>query len=220
MQSAPGEKPLGGPARITALLALTVLSLVSLGVLLVLLLTQKHYVGSRAMEPSLLMGDFVAFAPGYLAGDPKAGDVFTFEVETSDYTSLYVMRVIGLPGDRISLANGVVSINGQALPRKDLGPAASADTTPGTHKWEETLPDGRSYLVLDDPGEGGLDDMTEVTVPPGHYFVLGDNRDNANDSRARPGMIARDAFAGRALMIYFATSKDGIDFTRMGTRVR
>lgn len=221
MPSPPPQDQMSRGARAAAIAALTAVSLVTLSVLAVLVVTQKHYIASNAMLPTLRMGDFVAFAPRSLSGDPQAGDVFTFEVQTGDYHSLYVMRVIGLPGDRVSVAKGTVTLNGKAVQRRDLnetpkleGASANAQT------WEETLPNGRNYTVIDDPGEGPLDDMAEVTVPADHYFVMGDNRDNANDSRAGIGTVSRDAFAGKALAIYFATGDEGIDFARIGMRVR
>lgn len=219
MADASDSRPLSPGARVAAIAALAGLSALTLAVFAVLALTQKHYVASNAMRPTLLLGDYVAFEPGYLAGDPQAGDVFTFEVATGDYQSLYLMRVIGLPGDRVSVSKGIVSVNGKVLARKDLGEVKADDDTV-TRQWEETLPGARSYLILDNPGDGPLDDMAEITVPDGRYFMMGDNRDNSNDSRAGIGTVERGAFAGKALMIYFATGKDGIAFDRIGTWVR
>lgn len=220
MTDASNDRPLSSGARLAAIAAMVVLSVITLAVFALLALTPKHYVASNAMRPTLRLDDYVAFEPGYLAGAPQAGDIFTFEVTTGDYQSLYLMRVIGLPGDRVSVSKGIVSINGQALPRKDLGEVEIAGEDVATRQWEETLPSGRSYLVLDNPADGPLDDMAEITVPQDRYFVMGDNRDNSNDSRAGIGTVERGAFASKALMIYFATGDKGIDFDRIGTWVR
>jgi signal peptidase I len=209
-------------AKIAGITAMTLLSLVTFTLFSGLLLARKHSIASSAMNPTLYSDEHVMAAPVMLTGAPKAGDVSTFWVGQGDRRFLYVMRVIGTPGDRVSLQNGRVSINGNVLQRKDLG-QVQLDEAAGIKPrlYEETLPSGYSYVVLDDPDSGGLDDMDEITVPADHYFVLGDNRDNSNDSRSpNVGAIARQDFAGKVLLIHFSFDTTGFRFDRIGTWVR
>ncbi len=209
-------------AKIAGITALTLISLVTLTLFSGLLVTRKHPIASSAMNPTLYSDEHIMVAPMMFSGAPKAGDVTTFWVGHGDHRYLYVMRVIGEPGDRVALKDGRVSINGNVLQRKDLGPVQpeGAGGLP-LRLFEETLPSGYSYLVLDDPDSGGLDDMDEMTLPADRYFVLGDNRDNSNDSRsANVGAIPRDDFAGKVLLIHISYDNTGIRFDRIGTWVR
>ena len=151
------------------------------------------------------------------ADTPERGDVAVFKLPT-DTNIDYIKRVIGLPGDSIQMQDGVLFINGQEVPKKRVEDYAGlSDRSPSTMvaQFEETLPNGVTYRVLDtDPT--GYEDNTEVfVVPNGHYFMMGDNRDNSQDSRYRDsegkapvGYVPIENFVGRADIIFFSISPD------------
>jgi signal peptidase I len=116
-----------------------------------------------------------------------------------------VKRVIGLPGDRIEMRDGQVWINGQAAALKPDGLAKAEDdngSSEPAQRYVETLPGGISHTIFKMRDNGRLDDTSEVTVPPGHLFVMGDNRDNSADSRVPVsqggvGLLTTDNLVGR-----------------------
>ena len=122
----------------------------------------------------------------------------------------YIFRVVATGGQRIAMNAGIPIIDGQPVRRERLGEMELSlrDAGPGqicegaacrVDRWRETLATGASYEILQGPGPGPLDDMAELTVPPGHLFVMGDNRGNSNDSRSPfggPGMVALDDVTG------------------------
>jgi signal peptidase I len=192
-------------------------------------LFQPYSASASSMAPTLLLGDsfFVSkFAYGYthysipfspewfsgriLASEPARGDVVAFRARNNSYD--YVKRVIGLPGDRIQLKEGVLYINDAAVKREPVADFAGGyvcgdEPDARVKRWHETLPSGISYEVLDCVVNGSLDNTTVYEVPTGQFFVLGDNRDNSLDSRADNfGMIPFDHLIGRASMIYFSAA--------------
>lgn len=147
-----------------------------------------------------------------LADTPKRGDVAVFKLPT-DTEIDYIKRVIGLPGDRIQVRDGVLYINGQAV-KKERIEDYSDPGEPGLRRpvpqFIETLPNGVSYRVLDTDPMGGADNTQEYVVPEGHYFMMGDNRDNSQDSRylSAVGYVPIENFVGRADIIFFSISPD------------
>ena len=156
--------------------------------------------------------------------ETKRGDIIAFRHPTRPDTTM-IFRLIGLPGDTIAITNGQVILNGTALPQtpaptytqhmqpeadiglapRCLAPADSAEPCL-IPRFAETLPDGTSYDNLDLKPDGAGDFMAEIKVPPGQVFVLGDNRDNAMDSRyAReiggPGLIPIENILGAVVEI-------------------
>jgi signal peptidase I len=160
---------------------------------------------------------------------PDRGDVVVFRYPGSDED--YVKRLIGLPGDRVQMRGGQLFLNGKAVPKvrvgdwlmpvtanspcRYLGPTPPAPVVEGGERfcryprYRETLPEGRSYEVLDQY-QGGADDTEVFTVPAGHYFMMGDNRDDSADSRFSQeetgvGMLPDDYLVGEVLVTFFST---------------
>jgi signal peptidase I len=178
-------------------------------VLLVLLakgaLAEPFYVPSASMEPTLLIGDALLaskYPYGYSTASmpihvsfpetsrvfgelPERGDVVVFRWP-GDRGQVWVKRVIGLPGDRIALHEGRVYINGEPvqLVRDGSGEVEREDGSRVTAaRYVETLPNGRKHPIFKLVPSEPLDEMAQITVPSGHLFVMGDNRDNSADSR-------------------------------------
>ena len=184
---------------------------------------------SGSMKPTLLVGDYVfvskfaygyskfslPFSPPIIKGrimteghSPTRGDVVVFRLPTDDSID-YVKRLIGMPGDHIRVENGEVILNGKKLPRTPIAPFIDEDAdgnTTSTPAYTETLPNGVSYTVLDQLPNGPLDNTPEYVVPPDHYFMMGDNRDNSQDSRVLNivGYVPAQNLVGHAEIIFFS----------------
>lgn len=194
--------------------------------LLRIFLYQPFTIPSGSMERTLLVGDFLfvsklsygysrysfpygvnLFSGRLFGSEPKRGDVVVFKLPADNSTD-YIKRVIGLPGDEIRVQDGVVYINGTAVPRRYTGDVA---TYPGDYSlkipsYEETLPNGVKYTVLDADPHGSFDNVGPYKVPEGHFFMMGDNRDNSYDSRARDrvGYVPYENLVGRADIVLFS----------------
>ena len=155
-----------------------------------------------------LPGGFNLFSGRIWASPPKRGDVAVFKLPR-DPSMDFIKRVIGLPGDEIQMKDGVVYINGTAVPKRPVDEWESPDEFGNISKYtrnEETLPNGVKHLTLDRVPDGRFDNTSPYKVPAGHYFRMGDNRDESNDSRARNdvGFIPYENFVGRAELIWFS----------------
>ncbi len=141
------------------------------------------------------------------ASEPKRGDVAVFRLPR-DTRIDYIKRVIGLPGDRIQMKDGVLHINGEAVKKEKLGVIDDPDITEEpvpVDVYQETLPNGVTYRVLDIDSNSLYDTSREYVVPEGHYFMMGDNRDNSTDSRyPQVGFVPFENFVGRANVIFFS----------------
>jgi signal peptidase I len=179
------------------------------------------------MKPTLLIGDYLfvsKFAYGYskhslpfslplfegrIAQDlPERGDVAVFKLPSDNRTD-YIKRIIGLPGDKLQVTDGVLYVNGESASRVRLEDFYDDDgsSNGATIRYRETLPQGHSYTVLDIMARGLLDNTRVYEVPPGHVFAMGDNRDNSLDSRAdNVGFIPIENLIGRAEIIFFSTN--------------
>ena len=193
-------------------------------------LFQPFTIPSGSMMPTLLVGDYIfvnKFAYGYskyslpfspdlfsgriFGSEPKRGDVVVFRFPPNPDVD-YIKRVIGLPGDRIQVKNDILYINGQAVPREPHGTFASDySQEPGDDipVYSERLPDtGKVYDTLDLSQTSRGDNTQEYVVPPGDYFMMGDNRDNSDDSRFDVGYVPAENLIGRASVIFFSLGHD------------
>jgi signal peptidase I len=192
-------------------------------------LFQPFNIPSGSMENTLLIGDYLfveKFAYGYsrysfpfgippfdgriMGSVPQRGDVIVFKWPVDNSTD-YIKRVIGLPGDTVQMINGQLFINGKAVPKVFIGNDVETDEHDGTHparRYRETLPNGKSYYVLDLDPNGPGDNTQVYKVPPGEYFMMGDNRDNSADSRFEMGgfgFVPAKNLVGKAEFIFFST---------------
>jgi signal peptidase I len=211
----------------------------ALGIALVLrtFLFQPFHIPSGSMLPGLMKGDYIItskYSVGYgrHAATPfpfpvksgrlferelSAGDVIVFRPEGSNKN--FIKRVIGLPGDQIQMIGGVLHLNGAAVGMKSLGTEdfkTSSGRTVTAEAFTETLPNGESYTVYD-AQKGTPDDDTGIyTVPAGHYFMMGDNRDFSSDSRVPvgpngtggAGYVPMENIIGKAEIVLLSVNED------------
>lgn len=199
-----------------------VLQALALAVVLRFAVAQPFRIPSGSMQPTLQVGDYIVvtkWSHGYsryslslgpveslfprgrlFASPPERGDVVVFRPPPFLGTD-YIKRVIGLPGDRIQMIEGMLHINGKPIVRDELGLTGDC---PGDHgdpvramKYRETLPNGVSYLTCD-KGRGSNDNTREFVVPDGHFFMMGDDRDNSSDSRVAFSLNASAPAGGGA----------------------
>ena len=142
---------------------------------------------------------------------PKAGEVVVFRNE-KDRNLNYIKRVIGVPGDKIELREGIVYINDKALETRDAGEFSIMDRNEYIvyRKYIEKLPNGYEHVIIKrgEFGQNMLDNVGPFIVPEGHYFMMGDNRDNSQDSRVmeKVGFIPLESIMGRAECLFFSSS--------------
>jgi signal peptidase I len=168
---------------------------------------------SGSMSPTLVEGDYYQTRTRAFVGRlPGRGEIAVFR-PTSDPDVDFVKRIIGLPGDRIQLREGRLYINDVMVERVELSREEAASLPlyrPNDHIYRETLPDGASHLISEVSDTGQLDNTPEFIVPAEHVFVLGDNRDRSNDSRAGLGFIPLAGLHDKPLFIYWSADKSRI----------
>jgi len=198
------------------------------------LLFQPFNIPSGSLIPTLLIGDYLfvskysygyskfsmPFAPDLFSGrilssDPKRGDIAVFKLPRDGSTD-YIKRVIGLPGDKVQMIEGRLYINGQVAERERVASIRTRDAfgrEADVPTYRETLPGGIAYQIIERDGDRGFYDNTSVyEVPAGHYFMMGDNRDNSTDSRVAAvdqgvGYVPLENFVGRAELIFFSVEE-------------
>ncbi len=201
---------------------------------------EPFHIPSGSMLDTLYEGDYLfvskfsygysnysfPFSPNIMEGRtagslPERGDVAVFRLPSNTRID-YIKRVIGLPGDTIEVRGGALWINGAPVNRKREGEAVMQmedGRIVAVTAYSETLPGGRTYRTLDGTSYGEADEFGPVTVPEGHYFMMGDNRDNSVDSRygnpklgllvppqglSGVGFLPLDHFVGRAEVVAFS----------------
>ncbi|MEM9710484.1 MAG: signal peptidase I [Pseudomonadota bacterium] len=214
---------------------------------------QPFWIPSGSMKDTLLIGDFLfvnkmvygysrhscpfsicPFEGRLFGGDPERGDVVVFRNPATNTD--FIKRLVGLPGDRIEMRDGVLFINDEPSPQvpdgvfeeiyEQQGPqgktpfcvegAVGVGGVCSKEKFIETFPEGTSHSILNIQ-ERRTDNTGVFTVPAGHYFFMGDNRDNSGDSRTRPerggiGFIPEDYLIGRADRVVFSSGGRSLFF--------
>ena len=232
--AAPPEKTTAqgsGPLNELVEVIKTVVYALMIALFLRVIFFQPYTIPSASMEPNLFEGDYIIvskwsygwskhsipFSPPLFSGrilekPPHRGDIVVFKL-TRDNSTDYIKRLIGLPGDRIQMKQGLLYLNGVQVPRvqvgtvrEDIGDGNIASVT----RYRETLPGGKTYLTNDFGPDGQLDNTDVFVVPEHHYFMMGDNRDNSSDSRDPGGgvdFVPAENLEGKAQVILLSWSK-------------
>ncbi len=180
---------------------------------------------SGSMKPNLLVGDFIfvtKWSYGYskhslpfsiplipkkiFSNIPNRGDIVVFKTPENNRTD-YIKRVIGLPGDKIRVTNGEIYLNENKILRKKLNDFIDNDKNAFIKRIRKYLEyhDDLTFEVLDIMDDGIADNTKLFLVPEGHFFVMGDNRDNSQDSRFKTvGFIPIENLVGKARFIFFS----------------
>jgi signal peptidase I len=192
-------------------------------------IVEPFKIPSGSMIPTLVIGDFILvnkFTYGIrlpiinkkvvALNDPARGDVMVFRYP-DDPSLDYIKRVIGLPGDKIAYQNKRLFINGTEVPRKQLPDYLHRERISYSRQYLEKVGEAEHAILIDDDAPAALpfirpfpfrdncnynDEGVTCTVPPGHYFMMGDNRDNSADSRVW-GFVPEQNIVGRAFFIWF-----------------
>jgi signal peptidase I len=195
-------------------------------------LVEPFRIPSGSMIPTLQIGDFILvnkYAYGIRlpivnkkvieVGEPKRGDVMVFRYP-EDPSLDYIKRVIGLPGDRVTYVDKRLSINGREVEVKPVGDYLHRERMTYAKRFEETVDGKRHSILIEEdappiafPKEFPMRENCSYnsrgltcTVPPGHYFLMGDNRDNSSDSRVW-GFVPDENIVGKAFFIWFNFSE-------------
>ena len=207
----------------------TIFFALMIALVLRIVLFQPFTIPSASMEPALYEGDYIVvskwsygysrhsipFSPPVFKGRifdraPERGDIVVFKLPRDNQTD-YIKRLIGLPGDRVQMIDNVLHINGQPvrdvlIAGQDVGSMFGSPIV----QMRETLPGGKTITIQDFGPGNDLDNTPVFEVPVGHYFMMGDNRDNSIDSRVEQsqgvGLVPAENLIGKAEIIMFSWS--------------
>ena len=209
----------------------TVVYAVLIAVLIRSLLFEPFRIPSGSMYPTLEVGDYLfvsKYTYGYSkhsfpaslmpikgriwASEPQRGDIVVFKFPVDNKTD-FIKRVIGLPGDTVEVRRGVLYVNDKPVEREKIGEYKLEEfvVRPEIYtEYEETLPNGIKHKILEiSDHEVQVDNTTKVTVPDGHYFVMGDNRDRSDGSRLSVGFVPFENLVGKARFLFFSHNDKG-----------
>ena len=194
-------------------------------------LYEPFNIPSGSMLPTLLVGDYLFVSkPAYgysrhsfpfglaqfegrmSAAEPERGDVVVFKLPTNSSVD-YIKRVVALPGETVQMIRGRLYLNGELVEREPVGLVESAENTDYSRRtlleYIETLPGGVMHRIYEESDTEDLDNTRLFTVPEGHYFLMGDNRDNSQDSRVQDlvGFVPFENLVGRADILFFSVEE-------------
>ncbi|SHK40449.1 signal peptidase I [Thermocrinis minervae] len=174
---------------------------------------QAYNIPSGSMKPTLLVGDFILVNKlVYRFSEPQRGDVIVFKWPVDERLD-FIKRIIAVPGDTVEVRGAQVIVNGKPLPLRYVGEMYEE----GSKRlvYEETLPNGRKHLIyLYANPMIPRKDFGPAVVPPDNYFVMGDNRDNSEDSRYW-GFLPRENIVGKAFVIYYSGETPPLNTTEV-----
>ncbi len=216
--------------------AKTAIIAVLLALLIRTFLYEPFNIPSGSMFPTLLVGDYLFVSkPAYgyskhsipfgladfegrvMRDEPKRGDVVVFKLPTNTSVD-YIKRIVGMPGETIQMRQGRLYINGELVEREAVGYVESDGNNEyqrrATIEYIETLPGGIMHRIYEDGDDGDLDNTKLFSVPENHYFVMGDNRDNSQDSRVQSlvGFVPFENLVGRADILFFSVKPEAFLF--------
>lgn len=209
----------------------TIIYAVLIAVVIRSFLFEPFRIPSGSMYPTLEVGDYLfvskytygysrySFPGGIIpfkgriwADMPQRGDIVVFKFPVDNKTD-FIKRVIGLPGDTIEVKRGRLYINDKMVERESVGKYTVDEFVirPENYtEYTETLPEGFKHNILEvSDHEPQVDNTTKVTVPEGHIFVMGDNRDRSDDSRVSVGFVPVENLVGKARFLFFSHNDKG-----------